>query len=268
MKKTGLLSGRTYTAYIPVIGFMLITLCLSSCLTQKDVEYLQDRDNRIKTFSESDLQDYKLKPYDELYIQISSLDDAAINMFSNSTMQQNLSFASMQPYGASLVAYSINKEGFLFLPVVGSIFVKDKTINQVSEILKDSLSNILSQPNVTVKLVNRFVTVLGEVRNPGHFAFSQHKLSIYDALGLAGDINEYGNRREVILTRNEDGKNIKIPIDLTRLDLLASDYYFLKPNDMIYVKPLKKRFWGMREFPFGILLSTISTALLFYSVVK
>ncbi|MEI6750366.1 MAG: polysaccharide biosynthesis/export family protein [Bacteroidales bacterium] len=240
---------------------------LTSCVSQREVEYLQDKDNRIKSFNEANVLDYRLKPDDELYIQINSLDEAAANVFSSSGNQSSSSSA-IQPYGASLVSYAIDKKGYVILPIIGNIFVQNKTISQVTEILKDSLNSILNQPIVTVKLVNRYISVLGEVRSPGHYPYAQEKLTIYDALGLAGDITEYGNRNSVILTRNEDGKNIRILINLTKSDILASNYYYLRPNDIVYVKPLRKKFWGMREFPFQIILTTLSTALLFYSVIK
>lgn len=240
----------------------------SSCVSQREVEYLQDKDNRIKSFNEAPVQDYRLKPDDELYIQINSLDDAAANVFSGSGSQSSSISMGLSPYGASLISYSIDKKGYVILPIIGNILVKDKTILQVTEILKDSLSSILNQPIVSVKLVNRYISVLGEVRNPGHFAYSQEKLTIYDALGLAGDITEYGNRGSVILARNEDGKNMRINLNLTKSDILASNYYYLRPNDILYVKPMKKKFWGMREFPFQIILTTISTALLIYTVVR
>jgi polysaccharide biosynthesis/export protein len=249
--------------------YTIIVLICSSCVTQKNVEYLQDEDKSIKSFSEAASQDYKLKPNDELYIQINSLDEAGANVFSTtSSNSQYFSIGSMQPYGASLLSYTIDIEGYLLLPFIGNMFVKDKTISQVIQIVKDSLSNILSQPVVTIKLVNRYISVLGEVRNPGHYAYSQEKLSVYDALGIAGDITEYGSRKEVLLTRNENGKNMRINLDLTKSDILASKYYFLRPNDLVYVKPLRKKFWGMREFPFAITLSAISTAILLYTVVK
>jgi polysaccharide export outer membrane protein len=154
------------------------------------------------------------------------------------------------------------------MPVIGRILVRDKTLTEVSTILKDSLSHILNQPVVTVKLVNRYVSVLGEVKNPGHFPYSQDKLTIYDALGLAGDITDYGNRNKVILIRNINGENIRINVDITKSDILISDYYNLRPNDIVYVKPLRNKFWGMRQFPFEILFSTLTTALLFYSIFK
>jgi polysaccharide biosynthesis/export protein len=243
-----------------------ILVMFSSCVTQRKVEYLQDSNKNIKPFKEAELPDYRLKPNDELFIQVTSLDEAAVNVFSKSVQDSYIGY--MQPYGASFLSYSIDKEGYLFLPVIGKIPVKDKTISEVIVILKDSLTHILNQPIVTVKLVNRYVSVLGEVKNPGHFAYSQDKLTIYDALGLAGDITDYGNRNKVILIRNINGENIRINVDITKSDILASDYYNLRPNDIVYVKPLRNKFWGMRQFPFEILFSALTTALLFYSIFK
>lgn len=239
---------------------------LTGCVTQRDLEYMQAKDKNTKTYTEAEMPDYQLKPNDELYIQFSSLDPAEASIFADARGQQ--STTTMDPYGAYLISYSIDKDGFLLLPVLGKIQVKDRTLSQVSSILTDSLSHILSQPMVKVKLVNRYISVLGYVSRPGHYPYSQDKLSIYDALGLAGDITIYGNREEITLTRSENGKNIRKYIDLTSPDILGSEYYYLRPNDMIYVKPLKKRFWGMQEFPFAIILSALSVTLLFYTVIK
>lgn len=247
---------------------ILISAFFTGCVTQKDVEYLQRNDRTPKSFKEAEMADYHLKPNDELYVKINSLDDPIANVFSTASGQQNSSPDNITPYGASLMSYTINKEGYLLLPVVGNIYVKDKTVTEVSTILTDSLSHILSQPIVKVKLVNRYISILGEVRNPGHFPYSQEKLTIYDALGLAGDMTLYSDRKDVTLARNENGKNTIVRLDLTKPELLESNYYFLRPNDMVYVKPMNKRIWGMSQFPFALILSTISTALLIYTVVK
>ena len=252
---------------INFVNFVIFFSLLSSCVTQRKVEFLQDKNTNIKAFEEAEFPDYKLKSNDELYIQINSLDEAAANIFSNGK-EQSYYVGTMQPYGASLLSYSVDKNGYLFLPVIGKILVKDKTLADVSVILKDSLNHILNQPIVSVKLVNRYVSVLGEVKNPGHFPYSQDKLSIYDAIGLAGDITDYGNRNDVILVRNENGENIRINLNLTKSEILASGYYNLRPNDIVYVKPLRNKFWGMRQFPFSILFSTLTTGLLIYNIFK
>lgn len=250
----------------PFLTTLLTLVILSSCVTQRRVEYLQDKNRNIKSFKEADNPDYRLKPNDELYIQINSMDEASVNIFSNT--RQDYYLGSLQPYGASLMSYTVDKEGYVLLPVVGKILVKDKTISEVSLLFKDSLTHILNQPVVSVKLVNRYVSVLGEVKNPGHFPYAQDKLSIYDAIGLAGDITDYGNRNKIILIRNINGENIRVNVDLTKSDILASEYYNLRPNDIIYVKPLRNKFWGMRQFPFDILFSTLTTGLLIYNIFK
>lgn len=246
----------------------IILLMLSGCVTQSELEYVKRDDRSPKSFKEADVPDYRLKPNDELYIQITSLDEVASNFFNSQGNQQLINVGGMQPYGASLVSYAINTEGFLMMPLIGTVYVKDKTLAQVREMLTDSLVNVLSQPNVTVKLVNRYISVLGEVRNPGHFPYAQERLTVFDAVSAAGDITKFGNRKEVMLARNENGSNMLISIDLTRPEILESKYYYLRPNDMIYVKPLKKRIWGTSEFPFSLILSTLTFTLLFYSVVK
>ncbi len=246
---------------------LFLLVLVSSCVTQRKVEYVQDVNDSIKVFNEPAFPDYRLKSNDELYIQVNSLDEAATNIFSNSPNQQ-ASNSVMSPYGASLLSYTIDKHGFVMLPVIGSIFVKDKTLMEVGRILQDSLKMVLSHPMVSVKLVNRYISVIGEVRDPGHFSYSQEKLSVYDALGLAGDITEYGNRNKVILLRNENSKNIRINLDLTNSEMLTSEYYFLRPNDIVYVKPLSNKFWGMRQFPFTVVFSTLTTALLIYNVFR
>lgn len=243
-----------------VIKFELLScftflVFFSSCINQRDLEYLKDNNKTTVAFNEAEVSDYKLKPNDALYIKISSLDDASSNVFAQP------SAPTLEPYGAYMNSYSVDKGGYVQLPVIGKINVLGRTTSEVSDLIKDSVINILSLPLVTVRLVNRYVSVLGEVRNPGHFVYSQDKFTIFDALGLAGDITAYGNRKEVILTRNENGKNNLTAIDLTRSDILSSPNYLIQPNDFIYVKPLRKRFWGMVEFPFSLILSTITTTL-------
>lgn len=252
---------------IGLFVFFGIVMLLSSCVTQSKLEYLQDENNNIKAFDEAVYPDYKLKPNDELYIQINSLDEAAAGIFSGAR-DQTYSIGTIQPYGASLLSYSVDKDGFLFLPVIGNVQVMDKTLSEVSENLKESFSHILNQPVVSVKLVNRYVSVLGEVNTPGHFAYSQEKLSIYDALALAGDVTIYGNRTNVILVRNVNGQNMRINVSLNSSQILSSEYYHLRPNDILYVKPLKQRFWELDKFPYSIILSTITTAILIYTVIK
>ena len=246
----------------------IISFLFSSCVTHRNLEYLQDKDKKGKmiiSYAEALIPDYKLKPNDELNINIKSLDDPTTNVF-QALGNQQYSSGYTTPYSASLTSYMIDKTGYIQLPVIGNIHVEDRTIPEVISMLQDSLNNILSSPMVTVKLVNRYVSVLGEVTRPGNYSYAQERLSVFDALGLAGDITTYGDRDEVVIVRNENGKNLRVKIDLTSSDIMASEYYYLRPNDMIYVMPMQKKFWGLAQFPWTVLLSTISTVILIYTV--
>lgn len=248
-----------------IIIFIVLVL-FSSCLTHRNLEYLQyQNDEGTILYNDSDIPDYKLKPWDELYIDIKSLDDPTTNVFQQVGKQQSNTGYGVTPYSASLSSYMIDKSGFLELPFIGNILVEDRTIPEVTSMLTDSLNSILSNPTVTVKLVNRYVSVFGEVKNPGHFAYAQEKLTIFGAISLAGDITDYGDRNDVILVRNENGNNKRINIDLTSSNIMSSEYYYIRPNDMLYVKPMNKKFWGLNQFPWALLLSSISTAVLLYT---
>lgn len=245
-----------------------VIFLLSSCVTQRQVEYLQNKDKLIKNFTEAEFPDYRLKPNDELYIQIHSLDEGAANIFSNAGNLPSGNLGSPTPYSASLISYSIDKDGYLMLPVIGKILAKEKTVAEVSVILRDSLYHVLNQPIVTAKLVNRYVSVLGEVRNPGHFIYSQEKLSVFDALGLAGDITDYANPDKIIIIRNENGENILNKLSLTSSEILASELFYLRPNDIMYVKPLNNKVWRVRQIPLSLLLSALTTGLLIYEIIN
>jgi Periplasmic protein involved in polysaccharide export len=223
------------------------------------MEYLQQYDRQ---YSNPSLPDYKLKPNDELYIQISSLDDAAATITTSAAARPDM-MGSISPYGASLLSHKIDKEGYVELPVIGKLQVKDKTIGEVKTMIKDALANVLNQPIVSIKLVNTFITILGEVKLPGHYVYSEEKLSVFDALGLAGDITEFGDRKSVVLIRNENGINVRRNLDLLKSDILGSDYYYVRPGDVIYVRPLRSR-----AFPFANVLTAVSTTILVLSFIK
>lgn len=263
-----LMSAISLSRGVKVSVFVMITYFLISCVTQRKIEYLQNSSENPSSIKEAVIPEYKIKPSDELFIQINSLDDEAANVFSRLGAQSSGGTGGVQPYGASLMSYSVDKDGYLLLPVFGKVLARDKTLSELSMTLRDSLNHVLNQPVVTIKLVNRYVSVLGEVRNPGHFAYAQEKLTVFDALGLAGDITEYGNRNNVLLIRNESGENIDIHINLTDKSIMGSSVYNIRPNDILYVKPLRRRVWGMREFPFPIIFNTITTGLLIYNIVK
>ena len=226
---------------------------------------MQGKEKPIQTYDGVDLPDYQLKPQDELFIQITSLDDESTNVFK---MAEQGNTYNLTPYSASLLSYQISIEGYLQLPVIGDLNVVGKTTNEVRMMIQDSLEYILSKPTVTVKLSNRFVTILGEVRAPGHYSYTEEKLTIYDALGMAGDITDFGNRKEVSITRNENNVYKMVTLDLTDPEIVSSEYLYIRPKDILYVEPLRRKFWAMSSFPYALLIAAISTGILVYTAVK
>jgi polysaccharide biosynthesis/export protein len=243
---------------------IMISLGISSCVSQRDLEYMRKDNKTPAVYNVPAYSDYKLQSNDALYIQVNSVDAATSNVFAQSSAQQG----GIDQYGAYLTSYTIDQSGYVQLPVIGKIKALGKTTTEVSELIKDSVQNILSMPTITVKLVNQYVSVLGEVHTPGHYVFAQDKLTIFNALGLAGDITEYGDRKHVTLVRYENGKNVRYIFDLTDPNVLASTVYYVQPNDLIYVKPIKKRIWGMQEFPASLILSIITTALVVVTFIQ
>jgi polysaccharide export outer membrane protein len=119
----------------------------------------------------------------------------------------------------------------------------------------------LKETTIIVKLVNFNITFVGEVRRPGEYKIYQDKINIFEAVSMAGDITDYGNRNEVKLMRMTDEGIALHIIDLTREDILESPYYYLKPNDVIYIEPLKGKQFAFATFPYALLFSTITTAI-------
>lgn len=257
-----------HNKHISIITTVLCIGFLSSCIvTQRKVEYMQIKDHQVKEISNSAFQEYTLKPYDELYIQITSLDDPQSAISSSSGSQGGS--AGSGSSGTPLNTQKVDKDGFLELPVVGKILVKDKTVDQVAAMLKESFKNVLNMPMISVKLANSFITVLGEVRSPGHIVFMEDKLNIFDAISMAGDITEYGNRKALIHIRTNNGKTVRTELDVTKPEILASEYYYIKPHDIIYVKPRPGKFsvLNMKE-NYSLILTSLSTLIMVWVLTK
>ena len=133
--------------------------------------------------------------------------------------------------------YIVDADGEINFPVIGKIMVYQMTIKELATKLSELLLPYLKNPIVNVRLINFKVTVLGEVRSPGSYPVLNERISIIEALGLAGDLTIYGKRKAVTLIREQNGKRQFIPIDLTNKQLFNSPYYYLAQNDVIYVKP-------------------------------
>ena len=214
--------------------FSAIAVILSSCSSYKKVPYFQDL-NRSKVTSEdiTNLSAITIQPDDQLSISVTSLNQDAANVFSNNI--QNSGTDSDGPvYG-----YVVNSKGEIKVPLLGVVKVSGLTSDQLSAQLQQQLLSFLSKPNVAVRIVNFKVAVLGDVLRPNVYRSPGERLTITEALSLAGDLNITAKRDDITLVREVNGKRTYIPLDLTSKKIFESPYFYLKPNDLIFVQPSK-----------------------------
>jgi polysaccharide export outer membrane protein len=246
--------------------FLFLAICavlLTSCYYNKRLIYLQD-----ESFSESQPKlvenkntQYHVQPNDILSIKVKSSTDAQVSdIFNITTTTQAPMFTS--PGNFYLEGYSIDADGRVTLPIIGAVTVKDLTIEEVQALIQKNADRFLKNATVIVKLISFKVTVLGEVKNPGYHYVYNNQITILEALGLAGDLTSVGSRKNVKLIRQVPKGSEVVVLDLTDPRLLKSKYYYLMPNDALYVEPLKARSSRLNLEHLTLLFSAATTAIL------
>ncbi len=248
-----------------IIFFLL--LIVSSCISTKKLKYIQtkDKDNVTNEFIPQKKVAYKIQPNDDLYIKVTSLDEETYKFFNKESGNRQYMSNDASIY---LNSYTVNDSGYVNFPFIGKILVKDLTIEQTKDLIQKYVNEYLNQATVFVKLVNYNITILGEVKKPGIYTVYNDKVNIMEALGFAGDLTDYGNRKNITLIRQTNQGSIVNYIDLTDKKILQSEYYFLMPGDIIYAQPMRAKSLGLRTFPFATLLSTITTLILVLNYIK
>lgn len=212
----------------------LIFLVLSSCVSNKNIAYFQN--NEIKKQDVSN--DFKIhyKPDDLLQILIFSEDYLAAKPF-------NLPVASILNTTNTVVAvpqqqtYLVDSKGQIDFPVIGKIKVGGLSSEELVELLKNELDpTYILNPTINVRIVNFKITVLGDVTRPGSYNIPNERVSLLDAIGLAGDLTISGKRNNVMIIREENGEKNQYVVDLRSNDIFTSPVFYLKQNDIVYVQ--------------------------------
>ena len=239
-------------------GVVLLIAAYACTPTQK-LKYTIDTENSPNTFHNV-RSEKTIQPYDYLYIKIYSLDEKTAAIFSND-MTVNTS--------EELISYSVNDKGYINFPFVGKIYVEGLTIDQAKDKLEKELNQYLTNISVRVRFVANKITVLGEVKHPGDIAFYDEKITIFDALGYAGDIADYGDKTKLTLIREKDGNITYHYLDLTKKNIVQSDYYYLLPNDVLIVNPIRQKYTSLRDrswiYAIASAVSTLSTSISIYT---
>ena len=150
------------------------------------------------------------------------------------------------------------------IPNVGEVYIVNQTLEEAEKTIFKKASELLIDPYVVVKLANFQFTMLGEVNVPGKYPVYNEGITIFDAIAMSGGINDYGNLKNIKIVRSENNKKKIYDIDLTSSDIINSDFYYLRNNDLVYVKPLK--FKSFRKSQSQLLLSSLTTVAVLLNV--
>ena len=259
--------------------FAVVALALSSCVTARKVNYMQKPDKYIPSYTDTlSFEDYQLRIGDRLYVYVYSLDEKIMQMYnaggSNaSQMRQQMGSGGVNG-SYDLYTYLIDEEGNIDFPTIGKVNVQNKTTREVKYQLEDELSKLLkeipgySTISVEVNIVNRSFSVIGA--QSGRYAITKEKMTIFEALALAGDLGEFNSRKEIKLVREKNGVTTIKTFDARSEDLVNSEYYYIEPNDIIYIRQIPGYSFGINHVTtvIGVTAATISFGVFIYSIVQ
>ena len=243
---------------------MLFTVAFASCVPQKKMLYLKEAqmaaENISKEYVNDRTIDYKLQPGDNLYIRfLNTIDQTSAASLSGETGVRSGNYMSSDA-SIYLQSYTLDEEGYIELPLTGKINLKNLTVDQAKEKLQDEVSKYVNQTTLIVKLSNFNLTVLGEVTRPGMYKVYQSQINLFEAVAMAGNMTNFAKNNEVKIIRQTDHGSEIVTVDMGQADILSSPYYYLKPNDILYVEPLKIKQWGFTSFPYSTVISVVSLA--------
>lgn len=217
------------------------TLLASACVSTSQLTYFPNDEftTEAPTYISGRAKEYRLQPRDVLSVIIKTLDEETSDYFNiqpsgNGNLQLN-------PASLYLFGYSIDDNGRITLPEVGEVEVSGLTVAQAQEVIEQAVSRYVNNATILVKLISFKVTVLGEVASPGYYYVYNDQATVLEVLGLAGDVTELGNRENITLVRQTASGKEAILLNLKDPEMLSSTYYFLQPNDVLYVQPLSAK---------------------------
>jgi len=233
------------------ILLIYILFSIVSCVPYKKLSYFNDINQLNEPFVNPREQKIIL-PFDNLYIKVLSIDEKTNQIFNpNSDMRSN--------YAGAVISYLVDEEGYINFPFVGKIHIKDLNTTEASVKIQESLDEYISNTAVIVKFIENKVTIMGEVDRQGVYSFMQDKLNIYEALSLGGGLTRFGDRRKIILIRKDGNKIMHHKLNLTDSNIAGKDYYYVLPNDVIVVEPMKTISYSYQNNTYVTILSSITT---------
>ncbi|MDM8177204.1 polysaccharide export protein [Olivibacter sp. LS-1] len=220
-----------------------VLLLLGSCGARKNLSYFKDLpDSVVLKSTIPNVSDTKIQAGDILRITVNTLNPES-NVLFNSGALQTLDTRENSNINAnnqlSAEGYLVDKNGNINFPVVGQIKLLGLTREEARLEMVKQLTQYVKDPIVNIRFLNFKVTVIGEVAKPSTFTIPNEKVTILEALGMAGDMTPFGKRENVLLIREENGERTMIKLDMGKKDIMNSPYFYLRQNDVVYVEPTK-----------------------------
>lgn len=234
---------------ILIIAMLFLGLSLSSCLSYKQIVNFQDGEVLDSGYVEviNNFQPLKIQYDDVLQINVSSFEASEAQRFNLNFMAMGGNVGAGTGVGGIGVAeplgYRVDSKGFIEMPVIGDVYVKDLTLDEARKTISQKIeaTGYLKEFSLQIRYASFRFTVLGEVNRPGTYTVPNSKITVLEAVGLAGDVSIFSNRDNILLIREEEGIRQYGRINLKTKDVFKSPYYYLKSNDIIYVEPHKSR---------------------------
>ncbi len=215
-------------------------LLIMACADKKQIAYYQNLDQVASQETANNFES-KIQPDDLLMIVVSAPDPEAAAPFNLETISVPTAIGQTALAQRQQQLYLVDANGIIQFPVLGEIKTTGQTKSEVINVIKEKLKKYINNAIVNMRIVNFKVTVQGEVLKPGSFTIASERITLPEALSLAGDLTIYGKRNNIILVREVNNKKTFNRIDIAKADFINSPYYYLSQNDLIYVEPNKAK---------------------------
>lgn len=256
-----------------IISSFLPTLLITSCTTQKELTYLNNLDTAaVSQFYPMERPDYRIQYQDILYVNFFTMNMEMNELLNPGAGATNTNYMFRDESSIYIYGYTVSDKGDIALPILGKVNVYGLTLSEVKDAIEERAKKYLKDAVVNVRLLSYKFTVIGEVNQPGSFSNYNNQLTVLEAIGMAGDITDFGDREKVLVVRPTKEGTFTYRINLQDKNLLQSEGYFLLPNDIVIVEPIKSKPFQL-NLPITSLIitttiSTISTLILLINFIN
>jgi len=243
----------------------LIILVLASCTSKKQMTYMRNLGQTEEAF-DIKAPRYRVQRQDILYINIKSINSELNALFQSQPMEGKQMFQNET--SLYINGYVVDDSGNVEMPLLGQIPVEGLTLDEIKTLIRERSKVYLKEASIDIKLISFKFTVLGEVRKPDTYKNFNNQLTVFEAIGMAGDISESGDRKNVLVVRPSPEGTKTYRIDLSKKEVLSSEAFFLLPNDVVIVEPLRAKAFKANIPNMSLALTTITTLILILNYIK